>query len=605
MPSAGIQFPKIQLKDILQRRGVNRVIYFHADHFEPWWHTRPTRQSADAVAVFVDRTTKTDYGKKLTLFYKPDVPLITDARLPARRLPHDNLIGFARDPQNAHLNAQAMQYLVAHSQHEIQLHYHHEHFTYNLKYSDPLVHEALGRSLHLDAARFELGLEETVKAIRADTGLPLQKWFFVHGRWALNASDPDVCHVENEMQILMKHGCIGDFTMPAGRVHVNPTRWFEPMLVKPVVGPKSYDTVDADPIRAATGDLNGRFFIWMSRQAYYASSLDLFSATVQPRLKYPLAIAEDICRTAYVSGSTLYFKTHAHHMDRRWHEYLDGTVFAHEDVQVRQVFDAIVDAIQSIDGRFELVTCSEAFEILRSEAADSRAVDERAAVVWTHALETLVEQSGQLVAELDPTGTRLGSLYSARLASKAFVSKDEIAICSKLFEVKDQLDVVYDFGCGIGSLACLIASMGLPVHAIDQDAKRIQAAELLVARASGANLLKAPVRLEQGRFPATVLSQPVPARSAALFTNVICAMDESEFSALLNLLGHFELVILDLRRFIAPRDAPEAQASLRRRLCKCGVRTVGPIRNNSSYWVFTRQSSDESHVQPHPCEAVG
>jgi len=85
---------------------------------------------------------------------------------------------------------------------ELELHYHHDNDT--------------SESLHLD-------LKKTIESynemgILLNSGSDIKPGFaFVHGDWALDNSAPDgkYCGVNDEITILQKLGCWGDFTMPS------------------------------------------------------------------------------------------------------------------------------------------------------------------------------------------------------------------------------------------------------------------------------------------------------------------------------------------------------------------------------------------------------
>ena len=228
------------LRDIVKRRGVRRVAYFHCDHFEPWRGGGPAIEDYAAnVLRFADCSAANEFARRLTLFYKPQVVIAragTKGFIAAT--PGDSLGFRPRTAKQETIYAGAMRGLLDRSGHEIQVHLHHEGYTYNTSHRDPEIIELLERpeARGGDAARFELGLNLALDAIRRETGLALERWFFVHGLWALNASDPAVCHITNEIEILMRNGCLGDFTFPAGRPKVDPFLE-QPHFVRPVDAP--------------------------------------------------------------------------------------------------------------------------------------------------------------------------------------------------------------------------------------------------------------------------------------------------------------------------------------------------------------------------------
>src|SRR5262249_61363277 len=93
-----------------------------------------------------------------------------------------------------------------------------EYYTATTAHTDPAAIEwfasPLGRSL--DDQRLDLALRLNREIIARETGKTLEKGFFVHGQWALNGSDDYGRTTVNEIALLPPHGCLGDFTFPAG-----------------------------------------------------------------------------------------------------------------------------------------------------------------------------------------------------------------------------------------------------------------------------------------------------------------------------------------------------------------------------------------------------
>ncbi len=67
---------------------------------------------------------------------------------------------------------------------------------------------------------------------------------FVHGNWALDNSRPDgsKCGVNNELQVLLDHGCYGDFTMPSAPDPTQTRTVNSIYYARPGTAPKSHDT---------------------------------------------------------------------------------------------------------------------------------------------------------------------------------------------------------------------------------------------------------------------------------------------------------------------------------------------------------------------------
>ncbi len=355
------------LADILKRRDVRRVVYFHCDHFEPWHGGGPAIEDYAAnVLRFADCSAANEYARRLTLFYKPQVVIAragTKGFIAAT--PGDSLGFRPRTAKQETIYAGAMRGLLDRSGHEIQVHLHHEGYTYNTSHRDPEIIELLERpeARGGDAARFELGLNLALDAIRRETGLDLKRWFFVHGLWALNASDPAVCHITDEIAILMRNGCLGDFTFPAGRPKADPFLE-QPHFVRPVDAPKGYSLGEAEP-ETAFGNApaaGSKFFIWASEVRHRGCSLDYYSDHVRRDLADPVSFAARIFEGSYVAEGTLYFKTHCHSMHSNYGRAGDAVVYPHEHPGVRQLMGVVFDAACAAGASIAFLTAGGVYE---------------------------------------------------------------------------------------------------------------------------------------------------------------------------------------------------------------------------------------------------
>ena len=311
-----------RLADIVRRREVRRIAYFHCDHFEPWRTfagSSTHQQNAEDVRVFAESSAKNEFARRLTLFYKAHVPITESyAAQGADRAAPDDMFGFMqRTPAQVSLFTDAIQYLRSRVDHEFQVHIHHENFTSNSGHRDPRLIEYFSdpKHGHLDEARVELVVKRTLEAIREETRLPMDRWFFVHGVWALNASDTRVCRVTDEIAMLMRNGCLGDFTFPAGRSDLDPV-FDEPFFVRPYNAPRAYDLAEAKPERA-WGNAQAaasKFFIWASKIQHSGASVDYFSDWLREKLESPVPFASEILEQSVVKDGTLWIKSHGHSM---------------------------------------------------------------------------------------------------------------------------------------------------------------------------------------------------------------------------------------------------------------------------------------------------
>ena len=305
-----------QLADRLRGIDVSSIAYFHADHFEPW---RPIGNGpavgpavVESIHDFCRATERIDFARRLTLFYKPHLNYALRRGEGLIRADPDDLVGFLpRSDHEERCGREAMRGVVATTAHDIQLHIHHEYYTATTAHTDPAVIEwfasPLGRAL--DARRLELAIRLNREIIERETGRASARWFFVHGHWSLNASDDTSCTIVDEIDVLLRNGCRGDFTFPAGRQHTNP-RIKVPYLCSPYAQPKGYDRPEAAPEIACGNAVAARdkFFIWNSPTGSGHSSLDYMSASVRRHLEDAERTANELLDTAYVADRRLYIK---------------------------------------------------------------------------------------------------------------------------------------------------------------------------------------------------------------------------------------------------------------------------------------------------------
>jgi hypothetical protein len=356
------------IADVLKSRGVHTLVYFHTDHFEPW-RMVPDRDGGmerciDDVEKYLASTEQLDFARKASLFYKANVNYLASADRELVRADPDDLLGFVpRTPRDLKIGRGIVQPIVA-SDHDLQVHVHHEYYTFNDTPRDPNIFAYLqtprGRSF--DDARLELAIRLGLDTLREDGGVELDRWFFVHGHWALNGSDPHECNVVREIEILKRNGCLGDFTQPAGRIHVD-SRIAAPYLVEPVAAAKGYDTPASNPIEAAgaRGLAADRFFIWASASTHRTCSIDTYSSFVQQRLKTPDATALDHAKMSVVIDGVLYLKTHCHSLQPVYFA-ADGLPMPHLDPAVQAELRALFAAADREGVDIKFLSVSEVYD---------------------------------------------------------------------------------------------------------------------------------------------------------------------------------------------------------------------------------------------------
>ena len=343
------------LAELYKARGVRKVVYFHCDHWEPWRSVpgRPMicEPNVEDVQRFVEATQKLDFARKLTLFYKPYLDSILNPEIQPPRSEHAHLHDAVYFPQRTDAQLamcrRAIRQVSEHSSHEFQVHVHHENYTFNHGHRSEhaLDYFSTPECRTYEEDRFALAVNLTLEAIEYESGQMLDRWFFVHGNWALNASDPTVCHIVREIEILKSLGCLGDFTFPAGREHVNP-RLEVPYFARPTSEPKGYDLQQSDP-QLAYG--NGaaaaeKFFIWASFIKHGHASLDYYAPWLRKRLDNTAMHAREIVQRSYCVDGILFIKSHAHSMHPLYFTDGKAPVFPHEDPAIATMFRTLFSA---------------------------------------------------------------------------------------------------------------------------------------------------------------------------------------------------------------------------------------------------------------------
>ncbi len=348
---------------------MREIAYFHTDHFEPY-RPVPGRDPAFEMAIpdvesFARQAEALETARNASLFYKPNVAyLLSEDRVIHRAHPAD-LIGFLpRDDRDYALSRAFLAPLAA-GGFDLQLHIHHEHYTFNDTGRDAQTKAYLEKPegrCH-DQARLELAIRLSLDVMREDAGIKLDRWFFVHGLWALNASDPHECTIVREIEILKRNGCLGDFTQPAGRIHVD-SRIDEPHLVDPFPFAKGYDTAEARPSLAAGAgsEAANRFFIWASQINHKLCSIDTYSKSVQTRVKDPETFAMGHAVQSPVIDGVLYVKTHAHTMAPPYWQPEDGRPIPHADPGIQGELGLLFAAAEAAGATITFPTVTQVYD---------------------------------------------------------------------------------------------------------------------------------------------------------------------------------------------------------------------------------------------------
>lgn len=626
------------LADLLKRRQCTLVSYFHTDHFEPW-STSIDEPSARAVERMAAMARSSPYARRLSLFYNVFIPYRLKSDGPLQRgglhATDDEVVFNARSAQQERLAAQAMRPLVADG-HEIHLHVHHEFWTRNGSHFDhPVSRWVNSRSTaEADSRRLDLHIKLCKEAIAREIGQPFDRWAFVHGNWALNASDPLICHVTDEMALIIRHGGFGDFSFPAGRSYCDP-KLEAPFTCLPIDLARAYDDARSDP-RAVGSGTNvmrpDRFLIWNSPIKAVHSSLDYYSAATHAYLKNTERVVATWLAKSVSLGGRLFIKTHAHSMRADYH-FPDNPGIPHCHPDVVAIFDCLARACDRAGVELHLQTVNEVVDCLErvdggpgvrtlavpatppahSASLASPLGDPDADLPQSTPQEIAAELAALHRAWIGGEGAKAppDSLYTAKLAGAAPLESYEIALAAAIVDrYPTGATRIVEIGTGWGGFAILMARLGFDVLGFEGNVRRHAACQWhvdeQVSRFPGLRnrLLLAP----EGLFPEAFIDDMLAGDKINLCvaTNITSSYSAENEPAILDAAAACDELILDLARFGKSRDSQKDRDSLFETLRTSHFRPVERLYSEDpyEYWRFSSRRIGRHSVLPAPSPAA-
>lgn len=598
-----------ELASRLRGMEVSNLAYFHTDHFEPWRSIGEApaigAEIVDAIGEFCRVTERIDFARRLTLFYKPHLDYALRLGNGLLRADPGDLLGFLpRAEHQERFGRSAMQEVVASSAHDIQLHIHHEYYTATTAHTDPEAvswfASPLGRAL--DPQRLELAIRLNREIVARETGRSTTRWFFVHGHWALNASDDSSCTITNEIDILLRSGCRGDFTFPAGRSHTNP-RIRVPYLCKPFDEPKGYDFPEAEPeiARGNSAAAATKFFIWAAPATALQCSLDYMSLHSRRQIENTEKAARELIDNSYVADRRLFIKTHAHSMHPYYFEHARMPVFPHQFPATQTLLSVIFDAAVEAGLEVQLLHASEAYDLLISaekgpevdlaatflksgkpalpKAATARrsgSIEQRASVgrqaatvaplAPGRALELVRETSAAVLRQrIETLGVRDSGAYGhySELLRQGFpIPHHELMALDMVRRQVPKLSSYHEIGSGIGILSFLLALNGFPTVGIECDKRRYETAvSIWHELAQKPDTGQPSCRLVFGRFPVAPTKYDTT-DALAIFTDFVTTQTADQVQKIVTGLKSYPYVLVDLQRFCQVRKDAEARLKL-------------------------------------------
>ena len=302
----------------------DRVLYIHVDHFEPTSNSRDYAVVDTVLQTMIKDIRRSSFNPSLFLKIPATMTLRGDTPefVPA---PHAGMI-MAHIKELSDLGC------------DIHQHIHHERWTHSeltgLEWLEPM-----SRGL-TDDEMLRTFITKSIELYKL-YNIPTNDWGFVHGRWALNASDVRTCNITNEINILYNNGCVADFTMPAGRALCNP-----PIsgiyAIKPINQARCYDTGKIIHKGSRLLDNGVPFIMCYPSTNYFYISLDnlILKAGTTSKTYYHSVVADDnekapedprviiqewiLC--SCVLDRSIIIKTHAHSMRPSFWQDDDGNL---------------------------------------------------------------------------------------------------------------------------------------------------------------------------------------------------------------------------------------------------------------------------------------
>lgn len=471
-----------KLADVIKRRGIQRVYYFHTDHFEPWSKT-VNEEAVRGVDLFAQMSRKSRFASPMNLFYHTYLPYRLDAELAAKSESGVDAVQIGgRSPQQDILARQAMLPLEAEFGHEVHIHVHHESWTRNTGEYSKDVSKWVNTfsNAELDKARLNRALILTKEYIANDIGRPIEHWAFVHGNWALNGSDRSICWIDDEIELLMKHGCFGDFTFPAGRRHCDPVNIETPYTCVPLNQAKGYDLPEAQPqtIESGADPLeSGRFFIWNSPIKAQYSSLDYYDKGNRELFATPARVVGQWLENCVVLGDSLFIKTHAHSMNGHYEIQKGESPIPHLYPDVVAMFELLEKVCDFAAVPIEVLSINNLMDRLKvgqeMTTADVEVPAELAVVAPPTAAEVaqVIDDLATLWVNGDIERLKLvADRYADRIESGKWISDAELTVIEHLLtNYPPDATKVCDLTPGLGGYALVLAALGYEVLSFASD----------------------------------------------------------------------------------------------------------------------------------------
>ncbi|WP_295137673.1 class I SAM-dependent methyltransferase [uncultured Reyranella sp.] len=592
------------------------------------------------------------YARRLSLFYNVFIPYRLDSDGPIgpadSHVPGDRVVFNGRSERHEKRTRDTIRPLIEADNHEMHLHVHHEFWTRNTSHFDHPVSRWVNAcsTSEADGQRLDLLFKLSKEAIAREIGRPFEHWAFIHGNWALNASDPLICHVSDEMSIIMRHGGFGDFSFPAGRGYCDP-KLERPFTCKPIDQVRAYDDPRSDPrpVDARSRVMNpSRFFIWNSPIKATHSSLDYYSAANRTLFKTPERIVETWLSKSVCLGKNLFIKTHAHSMKSDYQLAQGDGCIPHCHPDIIAIFDCLARACDRARIELKFLTVNEVMQHLHVLDSGQPEVLSAARVVTAPPLEVdgpsarhpealkVADGAASSEAALPPTSLHAVSvelaamhrawmkgegahfpvddLYRTKLSAHAPLEPYEFAVAAAICErYPASATRIVEIGSGWGGLAILLARLGFEVFAFEGNIRRHTACQWHFDQqrqrypALQESLVLAPAGLFPATFPSTALAEDKI--NVGICTNITSSYSAENYRAIAHAAASFDELILDLARFGEARNDQSDRDSLFEVLRTTDFRPVEQLYFSApyEYWRFRSRAVGTRSALPVPVAA--
>jgi hypothetical protein len=346
-----------------KERGFDKIIHIHADHFEPFMSSE--RMSSDEeFSNFFMEMKKNPWSSNMSLNYIFPLgrTIVGQEKSGCEHFgaPGDDFLFSLTKKDDflyrffENINKNNM---------DMQFHIHHERFTNNDFYKSRKV-EVGNEHVYdfiknkstkkMDSARFEFTIKLYKELFKRYGGIEKTKWTFVHGCWALNGSDPEICKISDELVILKNNGCVADLSLPAGRSHCDSTIYDIPTIINPCDEIMCYNN-PKNILKSWDGkSVNQGVLVWASGNKGSIYSMDFYGKSTSSLIDPKKRVVRWL-KNSPVINNTLYIKTHAHSA----HRYYINKEHPLSSSYAKSAFEGLIDACKFSKVDIGFASCGE------------------------------------------------------------------------------------------------------------------------------------------------------------------------------------------------------------------------------------------------------